>query len=158
MDFQAIKEKLFPKNESAADSKNKKMIILMPVLVVVFIFVISRAVKQPAKCSASVTLPAQKTAEPNNAAKVNWPVPDVYPKNLRDPMQASCSAEANETSVGGSVVVKGIIFSIDRPAAVIDNKIMHQGDKVAGATVVKINKKDVEFEMNGKTWTQEVQQ
>jgi hypothetical protein len=158
MNFQAIKEKLFPKNASAADSKNKKMMILMPVLLVVFIFVITRTLKQPAQCSATVTLPAQKIVEPNNAGKVNWPVPQVYPKNLRDPMQASFSTEANDTAVGGSVVVKGIIFSVDRPAAVIDNKITHQGDKVAGATVIKINKKNVEFEMNGKTWTQEVQQ
>jgi hypothetical protein len=36
-------------------------------------------------------------------------------------------------------------------------EIVHVGSKVAGATVTKINKDDVEFEINGKKWTQKVQ-
>jgi hypothetical protein len=53
-------------------------------------------------------------------------------------------------------VVTGIIYS-DKPAAIIDGKIVHDGNSVNGATV-KIYKDKVEFEKNGKKWQQEVGQ
>jgi hypothetical protein len=59
---------------------------------------------------------------------------------------------------GGGLIVKGIVYSEDKPSAVIDSQIVHQGEKIGGVTVVKINKNNVEFEVDGKTWTQEVQQ
>jgi type II secretory pathway component PulC len=52
--------------------------------------------------------------------------------------------------------VKSILYSEDGSSAVIDNRIVHEGERVRGAKVMKINKDTVEFEMNGKTWTQEV--
>jgi hypothetical protein len=69
-------------------------------------------------------------------------------------MQAGLSASGQGGN--GDLVVKGIVYS-EHPSAVIGTQIAHQGDKVSGATVIKINKNDVEFEMGDKKWTQEVQ-
>jgi len=55
-------------------------------------------------------------------------------------------------------VVAGILYSADKPSAAVDRKIVHEGDTIHGATVVKIYKDKVEFEKNGKRWEQKVQQ
>lgn len=149
----------FMKSSDPASARNKKMIIMMPVLIIVFVFVLTRAFKQPASCSATVQNPISvKSANantPGDAVKSVWQMPDVYPANLRDPMQAVSAPTGADSA--GDIVVKGIMYSHDRPSVVINDKIMHQGDKIAGVTILKINKKNVEFEMNSKTWTQEVQ-
>jgi type II secretory pathway component PulC len=55
------------------------------------------------------------------------------------------------------LVVKGIVYSDDRPAAVVGNDIVFEGDTVGGAKVVKINQDSVEFQTNEKKWTQKVE-
>jgi hypothetical protein len=154
MGLAEIKNQLFSANGSEAD-KNKKMLMIMPVLFLVLIFVVTRALKKPAATEAAVGASAANIAEAN-FVNVSWPIPDVYPANLRDPMQAGSSASGEDKT--GNVVVKGIIYSKDRPAILVDDTIARVGDKVAGATIVKINKDSVEFKMDDKTWTQEVQQ
>jgi sRNA-binding protein len=109
--------------------------------------------------------PANKGTEPQgseqkNASaasnKVNWQMPEPYPTTLRDPMQfGSITTNGPET---GKITVKGIVYSKDNPSAVIADRIVHEGDKVLDATVIKINKDSVEFEMNNERWTQKVQQ
>lgn len=59
-------------------------------------------------------------------------------------------------------VVRGIVYDPDNPAkscALIgsEGRIVHIGDTVNGATVIKINKKSVEFEKEGEKYTQTVQ-
>ena len=44
-----------------------------------------------------------------------------------------------------------------RPAAVVGNQVLYEGDVKNGVTVVKITKEQVQFEKNGRLWTQEVQ-
>jgi hypothetical protein len=55
-------------------------------------------------------------------------------------------------------LVTGILYSADKPAAIIDHKIIHNGDKIYGAEVVEIGKHKVEFARNGKKWEQKVQE
>jgi len=71
-------------------------------------------------------------------------------------MQPGSSIAGEDKS--GNVIIKGIIYSEDKPAVLIDDRIMRQGDTVGRATIVKINKDSVEFKMDDKTWTQQVQQ
>ncbi len=54
-------------------------------------------------------------------------------------------------------LVTAIIYSEDKPSAVIGNQIVHEGDTLRGINVVKIYKDKVEFEKNGKRWTQAVE-
>jgi type II secretory pathway component PulC len=55
------------------------------------------------------------------------------------------------------LIVKAIVYSEDNPSAVIGKQIVHEGDEISGATIVKINEDSVEFEMNGERWKQKVQ-
>ncbi|MGA1979300.1 MAG: hypothetical protein ABSG99_01880 [Sedimentisphaerales bacterium] len=55
-------------------------------------------------------------------------------------------------------VVTGIVYSVDKPSAIVDRQIVHKGDVIYGATVVKIYKDNVKFSKKGKNWEQKVQQ
>jgi hypothetical protein len=55
-------------------------------------------------------------------------------------------------------LVAGIVYSADKPSAIVDRKIVHEGDVIHGATVVKIYRDSVKFSKKGKNWEQKVQQ
>jgi hypothetical protein len=153
--LEQIKTKLFTPKPGVSPARQKTMVILVPVLFLTMIFVFSRVLSGP----SSKTSRAQGFAPSNAVAasndEIDWQIPDPYPTTLRDPMQfGSVTTAQNGT---GNLIVKGIVYSKENPSAVIDNRIVHEGEKVSGATVVKINKDSVELEKNGKRWTQKVQ-
>jgi hypothetical protein len=156
--WKQIKGKLFSSSTGVGASRQKKMVVLMSVLIIVFVFVIIRVSRQPSPQAVS----AQNLQEANidisaalSEKKINWQMPEPYPAALRDPMQAGLSAGGQGGD--GGLIVKGIVYSEEGSSAVVDNQIIHQGEKISGATVVKINKNDIEFEMDGRKWTQKVQ-
>jgi hypothetical protein len=51
-------------------------------------------------------------------------------------------------------VVNGIIYSSDKPVAIIDGAAVQQNESIHNVKVVRINKDSVEFERNGAAWTQ----
>jgi hypothetical protein len=156
--WKQIKNKLFVPKAGVDANRHKTMVILMPVLLIIFIFIIIRVSSQPSpKAAHAQDLEAANVGSSVAVSekKINWQIPEPYPVTLRDPMQASLAAAGQEG--GSNLTVKGIVYSEDRASAVVGNQIVHQGDKILETTVVKINKNNVEFEMNGKKWTQEVQ-
>jgi hypothetical protein len=54
----------------------------------------------------------------------------------------------------GTVV--GILYSKEKPCALINRELVYEGDITNGVKVVKINERRVEFEKNGQRWTQKV--
>ena len=52
---------------------------------------------------------------------------------------------------GGNLIVKGILYNEDNPSAIVNNQIVYEGDKISGATIIKINRGSVEFEVK-KRW------
>lgn len=53
-------------------------------------------------------------------------------------------------------VVNGIIYSQDKPVAVVDGTAVHPGETIENAKVIQINKDSVEFEKDSSSWTQKV--
>jgi len=153
--FEQIKNKLLAPKPGVSATRQKTMVILVPVLFIVLIFVFIRVFSTPSRAVATTAKLEPIDAVASSNSKIDWQIPALYPATLRDPMQFS-SVTTAETGTGG-LVVKGIIYSEDKPAVVIGTEIVRQGDKVLGATIVKINENSVEFEMNGKKWTQKVQ-
>jgi len=54
------------------------------------------------------------------------------------------------------VALTGILYAGDNSSAVVDGKIVHEGETINGVKVIKIHKDKVEFERAGKRWTQKV--
>jgi hypothetical protein len=50
--------------------------------------------------------------------------------------------------------ITGIIHSKDKPSAILGGRIVHEGDTQYGIKIIQIHKDQVEFEENGKRWTQ----
>jgi hypothetical protein len=54
------------------------------------------------------------------------------------------------------LVVSGIAYSKDRQTAMIGGEIVRKGETIDGIRIVDIQRRKVEFEKDGKTWTQGV--
>ena len=154
--LERIKTKLFTPKPGVSPAKQKAMVILAPVLFLIMIFAFTRVLSSPSpKITGAHSFgPSKAIAGSNN--EIDWQIPEPYPATLRDPMQFGSVTTTQDRP--GKLIVKGIVYSKNNPSAVIGNQIVHEGEKVFGATVVKINKDSVELEMNGKRWTQKVQQ
>ncbi|KPJ66766.1 MAG: hypothetical protein AMJ43_07105 [Coxiella sp. DG_40] len=153
--WQKITDKLFTPKPGVSTSRQKTTAILVPVLFIVLLFAFIKVFRTPAGKGTEPQGLEQKNASAASN-KINWQIPEPYPTTLRDPMQfGSITTNRPET---GKIIVKGIVYSKDNPSAVIADRIVHEGDKVLDATVIKINKDSVEFEMNNERWTQKVQQ
>lgn len=50
-----------------------------------------------------------------------------------------------------NLVVKGILYNEANPSAIVNNQVVYEGDKISGATIIKINKDSIEFEVR-KWW------
>lgn len=164
--WQQIKNRLFAPKPGVSTTRQKVMVILVPVLFIVLILVAttvlapSRKVTRPPQAKPPTIVAATDT-------KIDWEVPPPYPETFRDPMQPVPAAiipgktepktEVVEPVKPEKLVVKGILYSDDNPSAIIGTQIVHQGDKVSGATVIKINKDGVEFEREGEKWKQGVE-
>lgn len=74
---------------------------------------------------------------------------------------ADCNAtidDMDEPDYYAEGVVTGILFSDDRPAAVVGSQVLYEGDIKQGVKVVRIFKDRVQFDKNGLVWTQTVRQ
>ncbi len=162
--WQQIKGKLFQPKSGTSTAKQKAMVVMMPLLFIALIFMLFRGgvfgtSAGHTEASTEETAPDVVSADADN--KIDWEVPEPYPTTLRDPMRL-VPAEVSQTERNGTrkttdIIVKSILYSEDKPSAVISGRIVYEGDKIRGASVIKINKDTVEFELNGKRWNQKVQ-
>ena len=149
-----IKAKLFAPKPGTSTAKQKVMVVALPVLFIVLIFVFIRVFSAPAR-NIKGAKKTDASAKAVSDRKVDWKIPEPYPTTLRDPMQFG---PAGEGKIGtGELTVKGIVYSIDNPTAIIGSQVVHQGDRIGDVIITKINENNVEFEANGKKWMQNVQ-
>jgi len=150
-------------SEKGMDSRQKKMSILVGVLSLLFagVLVISLGGLGQSKAKAADNEDAQQesTARIQASENLQWQKPQPLPAQLRNPMElqvAQLDQDSNDTT-DDLLVVKGIVFSKTKPTAIIDNRIVGEGETLNGVKVVKISKDSVEFEKENKRWSQQVQ-
>jgi hypothetical protein len=99
------------------------------------------AVSEPAASAASVPTPALSQPAPEpipaiaaQATVTNVPRPGLPPKeSARPDFRLSC-----------------IIYTVARPAAILNGETVYVGDKVNGATVISIGQNEVTLQVNGR--------
>ena len=155
--LEKIKNRFFAPHPGPRAKKQVTMTILIPALAIVLIFVLIRTLgTEPAKpIEASGLTTASGTV--NSYVKIDWKIPELYPTTLRDPMRPGSAGITFADDRANNLIVKGIVYSEQSPSAVIGDQIVHEGDKISDVTILKINRDNVEFEINGKKWTQKVQ-
>jgi hypothetical protein len=164
--WRQIKNKLFAPKPGVSSSRQKAMLLLVPVLFVVLIFILMQVLMPRPKVTKPKPpkLPAAITSADT---KIEWEIPEPFPTTLLNYMEATQPPTPPSPNEAGTqqveqvkptkLIVKGILFSDDNPTAIVGTEIVHVGDKVAGASIVKINRDNVEFEMEGKKLTQNVE-
>ena len=151
--WEQVKAKLLNPKQGASPARQKVVVLIAPVLMVVFLLVVTQAIK---KSPSTTVTPSNKAfAAVAFNGKINWELPAVIPDNLRDPMVFGAMGQGKGTTSGP--VVKGIVYSEDKACAVVGGRIVSAGDTVGDATIVKINPDSVEFTMGDKNWTQKVE-
>ena len=158
-----ITTKLLTPKSGTSPMKQKVMVVMIPVLFIfLLIFVFKGGVFGTS--ANNVNAGEENSSGVASAAlntQIEWKIPEPYPATtLRDPMRLGSVGRKTDQSGSGSsakIKVKGILYSEDgSSSAIIDNRIVHEGDQIRGVNIIKINKENVEFESNGETWTLEV--
>jgi len=170
--LQQIKDKLFTPKPGVSPTKQKAMVIMVPILAIIMIFAFRQVLsKAPRKTKGAGTEDTPVVvAIANSGHEIDWKVPEPISVMTRDPIKlpeqtdtqnAEQNTEGNETvnkPKQGVIIVRDIVYSHDRPSAVIGTKIVYVGDKVNDATIVKINRDSIEFEKDEKRWVQKVRE
>lgn len=159
--WQPMMNRLFALRPGVGGTRQKAMAVLVPFLFVAMILALIKAFSVPSRTKAET---GQGTSADTVAAsyEIDWKIPAPYSATYRDPMRPGSATitqtetERLETEKITSLTVKSIVYSEDSPSVIIGSRIVHEGEKVLGATVVKINKDSVEFEAGGKRWKQNV--
>ena len=86
--------------------------------------------------------PQQETAAP--ASPLISEPPKEQAAALSEEKQVSTVTESNKPAIG-PMVVNGVFFSGDEGYALINNRVVKEGDSILGATVVRISLDQVEL-------------
>jgi hypothetical protein len=166
--WRQINDRLFAPKPGVNPTRQKAMVILVPILAIVMIFVFRQVLSTSPRKTLGATDKTLVTAGPQSGQEIDWQVPAPLPATMRDPLKfpevtPASNAEPNEspavasaTSKTGVIDVRDVIYSKDKPSAFMNGRIVYVGDKVHGITVVQINRDSVEFEKDGKRWVQNV--
>ena len=158
-------KKAISKSHSSLDPRQKKAGMLVGILSLVFgvvLFVTLGGVGKTQATAADATSGTQTNQiQMTKKTAQEWKRPEPLPQDLRNAtspaMINSGTAQANQTTETRELIVKGIVFSKNKPSAIINNRILSEGQTFDGVTIIKITKESVEFEANEKRWTQFVQ-
>jgi len=166
--LQQIKNKLFTPKPGVSPIKQKAMVIMVPILAIIMIFVFRQVLsKAPRKTKGAGTDDTPVVvANADSGREIDWKVPEPISIMMRDPIKlpdesGTQNTEENGTAnkpKQGAIIVRDIVYSHDRPSAVIGSKIVYVGDKVNDATIIKINRDSIEFETDEKKWVQKVRE
>jgi len=152
------KEKFAAPRAGVSSARQKIAVAMIVFLSILLVILLVRPFQKSAPGTAASGTAGQAKAivSAKTNIRIDWPVPQKYPENIRDPMILSAQQEVI-VDIHGVPVAKGVVTSEDRKYAIIGTQMVQEGDTVEGATIIKINPNSVEFEKDGKRWTQEVQ-
>jgi hypothetical protein len=147
-----------------AGGRQKILMALIPVLAVTLLYLLKNPLTRSNPATARDKRPVEVAPVEVPDVRIAWEIPPLYQPGGRDPMRLPTEPVATAKELGAEptqphmdLIVTGILYSEDRPAAIVDTFLLHEGEQISGATVKKIEKDGVEFEMNGRTWKQTVE-
>jgi len=157
-----FKSRLTGSSGGKASKHQQKMGLLVTVLLFVLVAVLYYVLGSEPSIANAVTqdIPTEQSTSPasTNKRAESWKIPDSLPEFVRDPMKSPSKAISAGAVVQGNLSVRGIVYSTNKPSAIISGQVLFEGESIGDIRVCKIQKDSVEFEKNGKRWTQQVEQ
>lgn len=153
-----LKKKTQSPEAPPANRRQKTMTVLVGALSLVFVGVMAISMggvgqKKPVSLPVAAPAGTAKAAAPQFDPK-SWVFPDPLPAQMRNPLVIPQLQSLTATE--DSMVVSGIVFSDKKPSVIIDGEVVLEGQVFRGVTVLKIVRGEVEFEKDGKRWTQRI--
>ena len=168
--LQQIKDKLFIPKPGVSSSRQKAMIVMVPILAIIMIFAFRQVLsKSPRKTKGAGTDDAPVVANADAGHEIDWKIPEPITIISRDPIKLPDESNTQSPEQGGpdetagnvttgTIMVRDIVYSKDKPSALVGSKIVYVGDVINGVTIVKINRDSIELEKNGERWEQKVRE
>jgi hypothetical protein len=150
--------------ERASGSRQKLMVAIIPVLAIVMVVLLKHPLGARSTAKAAGVQATETARAIIPEVEIAWTIPSSYELGGRDPMRPAPPTveEKSAQTVGRlaetpiELIVTGILHSADKPAAIVDTQVVHEGQRVSGATVEKIDRDGVQFERNGRRWKQTI--
>lgn len=146
--YQMSAHDLANQGNSESNQKAKKVTVKRVVLICI-LFLVNAVVIY----SGYSLWAAERGTPVLEALKVNA-ICDLWTKRMNAAKKRSIAKRRDVVTKPGTVTA--ILYSNEDPCALINHNLVHEGDITNGVKVVKIYKCEVEFEKNGKRWTQKV--
>jgi len=157
-----VRVKSRSRQKKSRNGRQIAMTMLIPALAVTLLVLVRKPAQAPPVAAAATLDTAPAASASISEVEIDWEIPPAYQANGRDPMSLVSPQIQDEAYVetrveaGERLDIKGVLYSDDRPAAVIGTRLLHEGEQIAGITVIRIERDAVEFEMNGQHWRQTV--
>lgn len=164
------------------ETKQKVYTFMIPVLIALLAYMIYDVFFAGANTPDIAIIRKGRTEERKLAMEkahtlITWQIPDMYPSDLRDPMSedkldiyikgqtlllndgqrrgadGKIYTKQEAYDIGLDIYIDSILYSTINRSVVIENMILHEGDEILKATIIKINKDSVDFERDGKKFT-----
>ena len=142
------------------------MMLSIPILAIILIFLFRQVLSKPPRTTKGA--PAEKKAQvvqADSSQEIDWQIPESLPATMRDPAVLKVRKDSTQTEEQNQtpktpkrklVKIGTIVYSQDKPSAIVNGRIVHVGDKVNSVTILKINRDSVEFEKDGERWIQKM--
>ena len=152
------------KREHPRNTRQTVMVVLIPALALTLVVLMRKPTSTPASTVPETTHNTEATFNVTDPEiEIDWEIPPLYKADTRDPMALISpeilspeSPAPRQTHTRRNLIVKGILYSEDRPAVIIGTRLLHTGDEISGARIIRIERGSVEFEADGETWKQMV--
>jgi len=118
--------------------RQRTMALLVPILSIVLIVVLSKFYGIP-------------------SFENRWLRPATYGSKIQDLVEVGLVTAGTDAHGPVRLKIKGIAYSENNRSAVIGTAVIHEGDKISGATVLKIGRDSIEFGLDGEKWTQKIE-
>ncbi len=160
-----IKSRLFKKESGSGGTRQKVMVLLIPILFIIMIFMFRQVLWKAPKKTGAANDDNKSVAAPKKSSgnEIEWKIPDPLPAKIRDPIKLADNKTGltmQENTAGnedaGKIDVKSILYSEDKPSVVIGNKLVYLNQAINGVTVVEIHKDYIVFEKDEKRWQQKI--
>lgn len=163
--WQQINNRFFAPKPGVSPTRQKVMVITIPILAIILIFIFRQVLsKSPRKTKGDPAGDVALTVVDDSGHKIDWQIPEPLPAMMRDPTQFPAQSNTQDeeehppanTKKSELLNLGTIVYSHDKPSAVVNGRIVHIGDEVNGVTILRINRDSVEFEKDGEKWVQKV--
>ena len=132
------------------EAAQKRKLIMVIGLAVVFALVLFFNLYEPGEKTVTTGEELSVQAASTGVSEINWPEPEIWPTDIRDPMVFKADASRlHEIEIGmeGPFVLRGIIHNENgRSMVLLGEEILSEGDEIDGWTVKEVLKNVVRLE------------